>query len=429
MFFKRPKSPPPTPAQTWVLGAITPMLEVADFAAAQLLEPPRRPDQLEFIKILGWEDVQEVLEGMVLSLYKGERVQIARLQHQHPQLPRVDGVVYDFVFTLVALRASINAELIDPEDGEGLLYAVARRLQMQFTGWAEFGNAFVQAYALQRQLTDQSAEETRADLDKLAQSMARLQIGLWQAVPWSLELPTTGERHFERATRSFLTDALFYRDRAAFRPSSPNWSLAVAAVYRAWWGEPVDSLEAAEMVTTILARDWGVESRQDLFGAMRGMILEGHRPELTEMQRQEPNGSQVNVLAWDLVRYMQLATSGVCAGFITRDEADALMLHAAHPLQAAYGSWAEMLDAFVVGRTLWQRLKGIDPEEAAQGNAELDDMLETLKIDPYSPCVIVPWNQPLEPIDGAGLFAGFSRITPRAGQGNPHKHEENPYKK
>jgi hypothetical protein len=38
MFFKRQKAPEATPAQTWVLEAITPLLEVAGFAAAQLLE-------------------------------------------------------------------------------------------------------------------------------------------------------------------------------------------------------------------------------------------------------------------------------------------------------------------------------------------------------------------------------------------------------
>jgi hypothetical protein len=429
MFFKRQKTAPPTPAQTWVLAAITPMLEVADFSATQLFEPVGRPDQRQFAEMIGWVDAETVLEGVVQTMYAGERVQVARLQHANPSFPQVDAVVYDLVFALVGIRAAINAQGIDAEDGEGLLYAVARRLQAQFASWQAFGAAFVQAYGLQRQLTDQSTQETKADIVKLTSSMNRLGVGLWQAVPWDLPLPMTneGERHLERATRAFLSSALFYRDRARFTPSSEHWCLAVAAVYRAWWGEPIDSLEGAEVITTILGRDWGVNDRDDLLGVLRSLLLEGHRPELTRMQRSDPQLSQVNPLAWDLVRFMQIATSGVCASFLTRDEARALMLHAAHPLQSAYGSWAEMLDAFQVGRDLWQRLVGIDLQEAAEGNADLDDLLETLKVDPYSPCVRVPWNQPLEPIDGGGAFAEFGK--PRTPWKATGRVEENPYKK
>ena len=430
MFFKRQKTPETTPVQTWVLGAITPMLEVAGFSATQLLEPVGRADQREFAEMIGWVDAEEVLSGLVTTVYAGERAGIARLQHENPGLPQVDAVVYDFVFALVAIRAAINAEAIDAEDGEGLLYATARRLQMQFTSWDAFGAAFVQVYALQRQLTDQSVQENRADIVKITQSMARLQMGLWQAVPWVLTLPTTdGERHFERATRAFLSTALFYRDRLAFTASSRNWCLAVAGVYRAWWGEPIDSLEPAEVITTILSNDWGIEGRAELLSTLRSLLLEGHRPELTRMQRDHSEFPQVNTLAWDLVRFMQIATSGVCAEFISIEEAHELMLHAAHPLQAAYSSWPEMLSAFQVGRDLWQQFVGMNLEEAAEGNTELDELLKSLVFDPYSPCVRVPWDQPLEAINGRGAFAGFGEAVSPGQGGNSHKHEDGLRKK
>ncbi len=406
MFWKRKPTVFMSAGDAWLLGVLSPLLEAVGMPNEQLFVADDHDDFLVLLEELDRGTREDILADVVFRIFKGERSDIAAFQRANATRVQSDPVVYDLLMGLLMCRAAWNARLLESEEAYALMFCYARRLQVLFATWRDFVVVFSEIFVLHRELIGQTVPEIALAKQAIyAKASALLQPdGLWQKIPWKLSLPENGETELEVIRAKYLTNALFYRAESAFIASSYHWCLAVAAIYRAWWGEAVDSLEPAEFMQHMLDRDWGVTNRRELLEVLRGVFLDRHRPELEAMQQQPLQ----NLIAWDLVRFMQLATSGVCMGLLTVAEAHDLMLIAAQPLQAAYSDWRDMLMAFKTGRNLWQIYAGQTPEDIGTTNEELDQLLELLQYSPASPLQKIPWQYPLESVSAESEFANFA---------------------
>jgi hypothetical protein len=88
------------------------------------------------------------------------------------------------------------------------------------------------------------------------------------------------------------------------------------------------------------------------------------------------------LLAWDLVRYINLCRWGYVAGYLSESEAWELIMPMALELQKNFHSWKEMGEAFLFGREFWSYSE-------MQKNGQLYiDAQQRLLDDPKS-----PWNK------------------------------------
>ena len=205
---------------------------------------------------------------------------------------------------------------------------------------------------------------------------------------------------------------LRYEDRRGFGPSVLNWLLSVVAVYKVMWANVVDKLVDDENVMgsfdkrEMLQNDWDIYNRQDLLSALMDLYHEGHRPFVKALQRENPLYPQADPLAWDLARYLMLCAVGASIRYIEAEEAQVLMLPAGRQLRACYGSWGEMADGFVAGRTVWLAKQG----EGEKGEMErlMAETLELLKKSPKSPWAVVPWDLPLPEAASENFFTRVS---------------------
>ena len=101
--------------------------------------------------------------------------------------------------------------------------------------------------------------------------------------------------------------------------------------------------------------------------------------------------------AWDLVRFVVVARLGAAAGYIDDDESWSRIHPIARRLQATYGSWAEMAQAYVVARRQW---KGIAPDgsEDDDGMRGILDNVAHLREGRWAR---IDWRQPLDPPEPA----------------------------
>jgi Protein of unknown function (DUF1266) len=393
-----------TAADCWLLGALAPMIDLHELPRGALIDPLHRHEHQAYLDALGINSRDDALLEIVFRLYRGERCIIDELQRSEPDRYQGSSVSYDLVTALLVARAAGCAGLVPTDEARRLMHFVARQLQAQFGTWKEFIIGFAATYELTRDMVDQDPEVTKEELAQFhltATGMLQPQ-GLWQLVPWKLALPIEGDADVELTRRERLANVIFYRHEAIlgapdFAPSAQHWCLAVASIYRAWWGEPIDALEPGdgETMRTILDRDWGVTDRESLDETLHGLATDQHFSRLTTMQEEDSDLPQGNVLAWDLVRFMQVATSGISVGYQTLDNVMPAMSSVGQRLQQTYGSWDEMLDAFTTGRTLWQIYNDMPEEEINDPDDDLDAMIELLRADSRSPMVLVPWDYSL----------------------------------
>jgi Protein of unknown function (DUF1266) len=391
-----------TASDAWVMGVLMPMLRLFDLPSTELVDGAGPFLHEAYLNIVELETREEVLADTAFRVYRGERSVIRQLQATDGSVTQTDALVYDLVTAMLNVRSAMNAGLIEGDEGRRALHFLGRQLQHQFATWKDFIIAFAAVYALTRAMVEQDDDETASDLASFNET-ANLMLeanGLWQLVPWKLGLPVEGDADIELVRRESLTSVIFYRNEAVigdpvFAPSPRHWCLAVAAIYRCWWGEPIDTLEPAPMLPFILERDWGVTDADSAEETLNGLFVDQHVSRLAKLQRTDPTLPQQNPLAWDLVRLMQVATSAVCAGYATEASVLPMMIKAGERLQDAYQSWDDLIDAFRAGRYLWQRLNHIDPDESAEADDDLDEVLELLVTDPRSPMLRIPWAIPL----------------------------------
>ena len=158
----------------------------------------------------------------------------------------------------------------------------------------------------------------------------------------------------------------------------------------------------------MLQNDWDIYNRQDLLSTLMDLYHEGHRPYVRQLQEENPLYPQADPLAWDLVRYLMLCEVGASIKYIEADEAQVLMLPAGKRLQESYGSWREMAEGFVTGRTVWLAKGQGGDEEKSEMEEMMGRTLELLKTNPKSPWKIIPWDLPLPDAASENFFTRMS---------------------
>ena len=151
-----------------------------------------------------------------------------------------------------------------------------------------------------------------------------------------------------------LSDAGWNRDYFAKRAAVESWNLLELALH------------------VILSGQDSAETRKALVVRRSGDKL-------------GPQG----ILAWDLVRYLWIASHSYGAGYFSKEEAWQMMLPVACRLQSSYPSWKACQDSYLIGR-----------EYSGAGDADQDRLwnIEAFLLEPgngTSPWKLHPWNQDL----------------------------------
>jgi hypothetical protein len=165
-----------------------------------------------------------------------------------------------------------------------------------------------------------------------------------------------------------------------------------------------------------LIRDWEIHNRDELLNQLSDLLAKGFRTEyqklgsdyakipsaqfatLIDSARAEgPRKLSLRKyylkwheregLAFDLCRYLNLASDGYAAGYLTAPEAWDAMLPAAGELQKQFASWKEMGDNLLDGREIWSNSR--DPDSDAIFELLINPQ------DPNSPWNLVPWETSL----------------------------------
>jgi hypothetical protein len=155
---------------------------------------------------------------------------------------------------------------------------------------------------------------------------------------------------------------------------------------------------------TVLRRDWGITTREQLLETLDRMEVGGHAAAFREIQQiiSEVNSvsteaatravlakytwdqTKLNrfnytwnnwyqyhnrtIKAWDLGRNISLCRWGYNVGFITEDEAWKKIMHYASLIQSLYSSWAEYGYDYYMGRIFWA--SGFREEESYLARTE-----------------------------------------------------------
>jgi Protein of unknown function (DUF1266) len=358
------------------------------------------------------EKRDDLLSHLMNLFHRGPREGLSKLQKLDANLPQGDPFAFDLVRYLNLTTAGVTMGVITPEEGRVFSLHGARALQSHFTSWSQIKDSYMTGYDLDRvQKSFDLTDENKKRREAVQQTFHLLETSMqspWRKIPWDLPLPEPESNDvFDQTARRFVSEAIFYLNRAAFTPSGQNWLLAVGAIYRARWGYPVDALVFTEQVglNEMYRNDWSIENRDDLLERLMWLYFEGHRAKGRELQRTLSNAPQANPLAWDLVRYIQLCMGGASMVYLQPDEAWSLMLRAGHELRGAYASWAHLSEGFMAGRTLWHAIsQHPDSDDIRAGDESIARTLEALLHDPNSPWLRVPWDQPLPTPEPDDLF-------------------------
>lgn len=170
------------------------------------------------------------------------------------------------------------------------------------------------------------------------------------------------------------------------------WALPMGAMLTVLGGEDATSFgisprsaKAVNAAQVSLRGSWNIENRQDLTQTVLSMTLAGHNASFREMaadvkQRSAEERAAISeassawpeymwayteqldekwgdrgILAWDLFRMSNLVQWGYTAGYVTYEEALALLEPAAILLFANFSSWDEAYENYVDGYNWWAR--------------------------------------------------------------------------
>jgi Protein of unknown function (DUF1266) len=372
------------------------------------------------------EKRDDLLSHLMNLFYRGPREALGKLQKLDASLPQGDPFAFDLVRYLNLTTAGVTMGVITPEEGRVFLLHGARALQAHFTAWSQVGASYMTGYDLDRvQKSFDQTDENKKRRNAVQQAFKLLETSgqsPWRRIPWDLPLPEPEPNDvFDQTARRFVSEAIFYLDRAGFTPSSQNWLLAVGAIYRARWGYPVDALVFTEQagLNEMYRNDWSIEDREDLLERLMWLYFEGHRARGRELQRTLPNTPQANPLAWDLVRYIQLCMGGASMVYLQPEEAWSLMLRAGLELRGTYSGWAHLAEGFTAGRMLWHAVsQHPNNDDIRAGDESIARTLEALLHDPNSPWLRVPWDQPLPAPALDDLFARVSTQRDQPSEGS-----------
>jgi hypothetical protein len=169
------------------------------------------------------------------------------------------------------------------------------------------------------------------------------------------------------------------------RPAGPSARRWARGVLKESWGV-TDAATLRERVTWLTTEGHSAEYRATCarFDAMPAHERESELRLLFVGRFREQVGDK-DLAAWDQVRAINVAGWGFLAGFLTEEEAWALILPAARTCQRTYGSWEELGRHYLLGMAFW------GPSHLERGQPAFDGLMA----DPNSPWRTVPWATPL----------------------------------
>ena len=230
---------------------------------------------------------------------------------------------------------------------------------------------------------------------------------------------------------TILPSALVMLGAMAASPASPTrretviaggpraWALATTAhlTYNNGWridmlAPKYRSKSAVAETRQILQDWWRIGNRQDLLQKLDWLAREGHRADFQlktkplvamsdaefhdfsgrhpadtrrlmkrcrdHLRKRGPN----SLVAWDYCRYIVLCRCGYQIGYLSEDEAWDRIMPMARAIQAAFPSWAELGEDYLLGREFWSMA------ETQKSGKYYRDLEAWLVREPAS-----PWNQ------------------------------------
>lgn len=342
----------------------------------------------------------DLLESLVLFFHNGNAPDIKQAQAKDERLPQTNPLAFDLSHYIYLCSAGASLGLLDIDEAQTFMLRGAHKAQASYKNWHDYAEGFKAGYdvnllihPLDNQMMVRQQEKR---IKRIVQTLLSRKKSPWQRLKWQTSLPKLDtEDSFTRATRAYLSEALFYIDEASFTPSLANWALAVAAIYRVQWGQPLDTLiddESAPLYGRMLQEDWDVTNRDHLLNALMWLHHDGHRGALRDLQSSSSALPQAEPLSWDYVRYCQLCTAGVAVHYLQPEEALSLLIPAAAALQKSYTSWTDLAVSFRAGRYLWHRLLHHSPADTRASDERMIRTLELLETDPRSPWQKIPWQ-------------------------------------
>ena len=185
--------------------------------------------------------------------------------------------------------------------------------------------------------------------------------------------------------------------------------LATGGLLLVGWGLPLKQLvpvlpKKKDIIRTMLKRDWGVETAEELRETMQSLLDKGHRatlqPQLAQNEaywhqkfdeyealRAQPIRS---VAGWDAGRIVCLAYWGLLIDMLDRDTAFGYMAQATALAQQHLHSWPEMAASYLAGYVMW------NPDGRGRME-EYSDCVRTLLEHEQGVWRLLPWAGPQPP--------------------------------
>lgn len=95
--------------------------------------------------------------------------------------------------------------------------------------------------------------------------------------------------------------------------------------------------------------------------------------------------TQPDMLIWDYARVINLARGGFDAGYISREEALALIMACVPNIRKMYTSWKQLSISYQFARCVWNGTDGTDLDAMLTG-------MQVLLTHPKSPWITLPWH-------------------------------------
>ena len=137
--------------------------------------------------------------------------------------------------------------------------------------------------------------------------------------------------------------------------------LAFGAPMLVYNDEQVDAIESDEDVETIkytLEDWWDVTDRDSTLGIVKWLLEEGHHAEADDALAEIRTRGLV--IAWDLVRLVNLGRWAYLCGYVNEEEMWQIMQIAADTAVQHFSSWEEYGRSFIMGRGVWHG----DPDDS-----------------------------------------------------------------
>ncbi len=218
--------------------------------------------------------------------------------------------------------------------------------------------------------------------------------------------------------------------------------------------------ENREAAADILQASWHIKNRKDLLRQIRHLLKTGDRKafrrearEMRQMEKKElktamrqlsgdllvhyqmvrynwKTWKKKGLLAWDLCRVSHLVQWGYIAGYVSREEAQALIGPAAKKLKKNFSNWEEVQNNWLDGFCLFA---GIDRKAANTDYTNRKALYETLKAQQaakekplYDDSLFTAEIKPVPGVSGKAVFKEISKKKEKKKKNSPkpqNRHE------